>query len=154
MCGGLWPVYRAQSIRLILSSVCLTHWRQKDIETKWPQFRRQHFQIFLNENVWIPLKFSLKFVPKVRINNIPALVQIMAWHRQGNNPLSDLMMVSLPTQICVTRPQRVNIKSILSLWYFMQYMGQDIFSLPISFVMIEKIFVIYIISINKKNMNN
>ena len=37
--------------------------------------------IFLNENAWILLKISLKFVPKVRINNIPALVQIMAWRR-------------------------------------------------------------------------
>ena len=37
--------------------------------------------IFLNENVWISLTISLKFVPKVRISNIPALVQIMAWHR-------------------------------------------------------------------------
>ena len=33
--------------------------------------------IFQNENVWI----SLKFVPKILINNIPALIQIMAWHR-------------------------------------------------------------------------
>ena len=32
--------------------------------------------IFLNENVWIPIKASLKFVPKGPINNIPALVQI------------------------------------------------------------------------------
>ena len=30
--------------------------------------------IFFNENVWISLKMSLKFIPKVRINNIPALV--------------------------------------------------------------------------------
>ena len=30
--------------------------------------------IFLNENVWIPIKISLKFVPKGPINNIPALV--------------------------------------------------------------------------------
>ena len=28
--------------------------------------------IFLNENIWISLKISLKFIPKVRINNIPA----------------------------------------------------------------------------------
>ena len=35
--------------------------------------------IFLNENIWITLKFSLKFVSKVPIENIPALVQIMAW---------------------------------------------------------------------------
>ena len=30
--------------------------------------------IFLNENVWIPIKISLKFVPQCPINNIPALV--------------------------------------------------------------------------------
>ena len=40
--------------------------------------------IFLNENVWILLKISLKFVPKVRINNIPALVQIMVWRHYLN----------------------------------------------------------------------
>ena len=34
--------------------------------------------IFWNENIWIWFKISLKFVPKVPINNIPALVQIMA----------------------------------------------------------------------------
>ena len=30
--------------------------------------------IFLNENVLIAIKISLKFVPKGQINNIPALV--------------------------------------------------------------------------------
>ena len=30
--------------------------------------------IFLNENVWIPIKISQTFVPKGTINNIPALV--------------------------------------------------------------------------------
>ena len=30
--------------------------------------------IFFNENVWIPIKTSLKFVPKGPINNIPAVV--------------------------------------------------------------------------------
>ena len=29
---------------------------------------------------------SLKFVPKGPINNIPALVQIMAWRRPGEKP--------------------------------------------------------------------
>ena len=64
--------------------------------------------IFLNENVWISLKISLKFVPNVRINNIPALVQIMAWRWQGDKPLSEHMMVNLPTHVCVTRPQWIN----------------------------------------------
>ena len=63
--------------------------------------------IFLNENVWISIKSSLKFVPKDQINKIPALVQIMAWRRPGDEPLSGPMMVRLPTHICVTRPQWV-----------------------------------------------
>ena len=65
-------------------------------------------RIFLNENVWKSIKISLKFVPKVPINNIPALVQIMAWRRPGDKPLSEPMVVSLPTHICVARPQWVN----------------------------------------------
>ena len=63
---------------------------------------------FVNENVRISIKFSLKFVPKGPINNIPALVQIMAWRRSGDKPLYEPMMVSLLTHICVTRPQLVN----------------------------------------------
>ena len=65
--------------------------------------------IFLNENIWISIKISLKFVPKGPINNNLALVQIMAWHRSGDKPLSEPMMVSLLTHICVTRPQWVNV---------------------------------------------
>ena len=38
--------------------------------------------IFFNENVWISIQISLKFVPKGPINNIPALIRIMAWRRQ------------------------------------------------------------------------
>ena len=63
--------------------------------------------ILLNENVWTSIQISLKFVPKGPINNIPALVQIMAWRRPGHKPLSEPMMVRLPTPICVTRPQWV-----------------------------------------------
>ena len=68
--------------------------------------------IFFNENVWILIKISLKFVPKGPINDIPALVQIMAWRRSGNKPLSEPMLFSLPTHICVTRPQW--IKALIS----------------------------------------
>ena len=70
--------------------------------------------IFLNENAWISLEISLNCVPKGWIDNIPALVQIMAWRRPGDKPLSKPMIFSLPTHICVTRPQWVN-----SLMYFL-----------------------------------
>ena len=63
--------------------------------------------ILLNENVRIPIETLLKFVPKGPINNIPTLVQVMAWHRSGDKPLSEPMMVSLLTHICITRPQWV-----------------------------------------------
>ena len=60
--------------------------------------------IFLNGNLWI----SLKYVPGGPINNIPSLVQIMAWCCPGDKPLSEPMMVSLLMHLCITRPQWVN----------------------------------------------
>ena len=81
------------------------------INTLRPRQNGRHFSddifqcISLFENVCIWIKISLKFVPKVRINNIPALVPIMAWRRIGDKPLSEPMMVNLLTHICVTRPQ-------------------------------------------------
>ena len=83
----------------------------------------RHFQddlskcISLNENVWILIKISLKFVPKGPINNNPALVQIMAWRRSGDKPLSEPMIVSLLTNICGARPQWVNLPRLLASTY-------------------------------------
>ena len=53
---------------------------------------------FLNANFRISIKISLKLAPKGSIKNIPALVQIMAWRRPGDKPLSEQMMVSLLTR--------------------------------------------------------
>ena len=83
-------------------------WR---INTLRPRQNGRHFPddilrcIFLNENLLISIKISLKFVPNGPINNIPVLVQIIAWRRTGDKPLSETMITSLPTHICVTRPQ-------------------------------------------------
>ena len=41
------------------------------------------------------------------------LVKIMAWRRPGDKPLSEPMMVRLPTHICVSRPQWVNTCIVL-----------------------------------------
>ena len=84
------------------------------VNTLRPRQHVRHFAddvfecICLNENVWISNMISLKFVPNDPINNNPALVQIMAWRRPGNKPLSKPMMVNLLTHLCVTRPQWVN----------------------------------------------
>ena len=88
-------------------------------KTLRPRQNGRHFAddifkwIFLNENVWIWIKISLKFVPKVPINNFPAFVQIMAWCRSGDKPLSESMMVSLLTHICVTRPRWVKTNTVM-----------------------------------------
>ena len=101
-------------------SVCLM-WQTSSLLLLWqpepntlrPRQKCCHFAddiskcIFLSGNGQISLEISLKFVPKVGINIIPAWVQIMAWCRPGDKPLSGPMMVSLLTLICVTRPQWV-----------------------------------------------
>ena len=79
-----------------------------EAETKWRHFADDLFKrIFFNGNVWISIKISLKFVPQGPINDIPALAQIMAGRGPGDKPLSEPMMVRIPTHICVTRPQWV-----------------------------------------------
>ena len=50
--------------------------------------------IAMNNDLWISIKISLKFVPEVHINTIPALVQKMAWRRPGGKPFSESMMFS------------------------------------------------------------
>ena len=66
--------------------------------TDWGKENGRHFPdnifkcIFINENICISIKISMKIVPNGPINNIPALVQIMAWRRPGDKPLSESMM--------------------------------------------------------------
>ena len=49
------------------------------------------------------VKFSLKLVPNVRINNIPALVLIMACRRPRDMPLFESITVDFLTHIYVTQ---------------------------------------------------
>ena len=71
------------------------------INTLRPRQNGRHFtddtfkSIFLNENVIISIKISLKFVRKGTNKNIPALVQIMAWRPScSENIQHNLMIVS------------------------------------------------------------
>ena len=59
-------------------------------------FGRRHFQMpVLYENDRIPIRISLKFAPWRPIDNKAALVQVMAWHRTGDKPLSEPMLTRL-----------------------------------------------------------
>ena len=108
--------------------------------TMRPRQSGRHFaddifkRIFFNENVWISIKISLKFVPKGPINKIPALFQMMAWRRPGDKPLSEAMLVSLLTHKCASRPQWVNkidkgygwvITSLTKQWMWLLSMTQS-----------------------------
>ena len=87
-----------------------------------PRQNSRHFavdtfkRIFLNENPRSWIKMSLKFVPKRPINNIPALVQLMAWRQPDDKPLSEPMMIRLPTHICLnelsTSPVHIRDKNM------------------------------------------
>ena len=48
--------------------------------------------IFFIENDRIPIRISLKFVPRSLIDNKPALVQVMAWRQTGDKPLPEPMI--------------------------------------------------------------
>ena len=101
--------------------MALTHWGRDKMDALFQT-------TFSNGFSWMKmyefrLKISLKFVPKGLINNIPSLVHIMAWRRPGDKPLSEPMVVCLPTHICVTRPQWVNVQSKARSGYSLQLMG-------------------------------
>ena len=87
-------------------SEALTHWSRDKMEAI--QSDDIFKCIFFNENVWIAINISLKFVPMGPINNIPAMVQIMARCRPGDKPLSEPMMARLPTHIYIIQPRWVN----------------------------------------------
>ena len=94
-----------------ISFACARAWKLTTTNILWLKQNGRAFAddifkcILLLQNVWMSLKISLMFEPKVWINNIPALVQIMAWRWLGYKPLSEPMMTKLPMHICVTRPQ-------------------------------------------------
>ena len=61
----------------------------------------------------------LKFVAKGPIIYIAALVQIMAWRRPGDKPLSEQMMVGLPTLIYAS----LGLDELNNNLYLCGYMG-------------------------------
>ena len=76
--------------------------RRRSINILIPRQNGRHFPddifkcILLYENVHISHKSSVKIAPKVRIDNISALVQIMVWRRPVDKPLSE------PTKVYFT----------------------------------------------------
>ena len=97
------------------------------IKTLRPRKMAAIFQTtFSNTFSWILINISLKFVPRGPINNIPSLVQIMAWCWPGDKPLSEPMMVHLLTHIyaslCLSE---LSHQHVLSMTLFIRNHWQD-----------------------------
>ena len=121
---GKSPVWWPSFIRILAvfyflkSDLYLSTWSPRSC-ISWPRAKGEivlvltHFfhmsfsKDFLGRKYVISIEISLEFVPIGPLNNFQALVQIMAWRRLGDKPLSEPMMVSLLTHICITRPQWV-----------------------------------------------
>ena len=88
---------------------------------KMAAISRPHFEMhFVQLKLLFFIQISPKYVPCGQINNIPALVQIMAWRRSGDKPLSEQWWLSLMTHIFDTRPQ----------WVYWHWGNHTIASIP------------------------
>ena len=125
------------------------------VNTLRPRWNGCHFPdeifkcIFLNENVCFTIKISLTFVPSGQINNIPALVQIMALHRSDDKALSEPMMVNVLTHICITRPQWVKW---LGIFFFKQVFNLNVFVLKAT-ILYETALVFSCVRVNLRTGN-
>ena len=84
----------------------LTHWGWDNMAAIFQTIISNTFSWMITHEFW--LKFHWGLFLWGPINNIPALVPMVAWRRPGDKPLSEPMMARLPTHIYVTRPQWVN----------------------------------------------
>ena len=81
----------------------LTHWGRDKVDAISQTTSSSAFSWMKMFELRLKFHWSL-FLRVHPINNIPALVQIMAWRRPGDKPLSEAMVVRLLTHICVARP--------------------------------------------------
>ena len=84
--------------RLILINGILVETSKIDVNSSLPaqvgcDFADDMFRcIFMNEKVFHVVRISLKSVRKGPVDNISALVQIMAWYRTGDKALTEPML--------------------------------------------------------------
>ena len=96
------------------------------IKMSWPSDRYQlhiHTLFKLSDNIHVPysiynilqfmspFSYAFSWIKKKNRLRFPALFQIIAWRQSGDKPLSESMVISLLTLICVTRPHWVNISN-------------------------------------------
>ena len=86
-------LYWGEEVLLVTGLFYKGNWSRFVLNTLKGRLNNRHFPhdtfkcIFLNKNVSITIKISPKLVPKAPINNISALVQIMAWCHPGDEAI-------------------------------------------------------------------
>ena len=83
------------TIQILTQRMCLTNW-------DWDKMDAISQTAFSST-----FSFSLKIASKGPINNVQALIKMMAWRRPCGKPLSEAMIVSLLIYSCVTQPEWV-----------------------------------------------
>ena len=90
-------------------------------EQNGPHFADIFRCIFVNEMFYSLVKISLKFVSKGPIDNNTALVQIMAWGRIGNKPLSEPMMTQFTDIYAALGGDELNDNKMMSTCIFIYH---------------------------------
>ena len=90
--GTLVPNYMPRNMDFVVHAlIAVNLW----VNSSLPGQNGRHFAddiltcIFMNEKGCISIRISFQFVPKGPIDNMSALVQVMAWRRTGDKPLPD-----------------------------------------------------------------
>ena len=83
---------------LVISYTQITWYILKDVLNLFPpgqndKISQTTFSNAFSSKVRFLTEISLKFDPKGPIDNNPALVEIMAWRRIGDKPLSEPMLI-------------------------------------------------------------
>ena len=107
------------SLKFVPKGLSNHHWFKYWLNTLRPRqngchlISRHHFEIDFLELEYMNFDWNfIEICSRGPVNNISALVPIMAWCWPGSKPLSEPMMVSLLMHICVTLPQWVNAEQV------------------------------------------
>ena len=101
-----------------------------NVKSSLPGQNNRHFEEYIsdmNEKFCVLTKVSLVFVSKGPIDNNPALVQIMAWCRRGDKPLSEAcwLMLDIFSIFNVYANCAFCLRQLYP-WYFTGYIARGI----------------------------
>ena len=106
-------LFAATVMKKLISRICNGHdqifQHYENVINSLSPRRNGYFQTYFPQ--WLD-----EFVNKGSINNIPTLVQKMAWRRADDKPLSGPLKISLPTLICVTHSRWVKWLTRPRIW--------------------------------------